>query len=75
MSARTAERSRREVFSAHADRSRLRRCPVCGRALELDHAEALALDARGRPEAPAPRSPAAEARRADSELVSGFALV
>jgi hypothetical protein len=70
-------RSRREVPAPHgADRSRIRRCPVCQWAIDQDHAEALAMAvARARAGAPPP-SPAPPGRSDEEELVAdGFVLV
>lgn len=70
-------RSRREIFLTHDDRARLARCPVCQRAIELDHEEALLMQAgrapaSARPPARAVTSPVDEPEAA---AVVGFALV
>jgi hypothetical protein len=70
-------RSRREIFLTHDDRARLARCPVCQRAIELDHEEALLMQP-DRTAAPAPPKASAVPPPVDepeATAVVGFALV
>jgi hypothetical protein len=65
------------VFAPHASQpSALRRCPICQWAIEQDHAEALAIHAKGKPRLsrlPADLAPEDDAQEAAA--VAGFALV
>jgi len=69
-------RSRREIFLTHDDRTRLARCPVCQRAIELDHEEALRIQACTRAPALPPASEApSPVDEQEAAAVVGFALV
>jgi hypothetical protein len=69
--------SRRDLFAPHASEPRaLRRCPICQWVMEQDHAEALAMHAKRKPDTS--RSPADLAQKRDAQeaaAVAGFALV
>jgi hypothetical protein len=70
-------RSRRGIPAPHdADRSRIRRCPICQWAVDQDHAEALDMDARVQAPAHPPAPPAAEGSDVDEDAaVLAFSLV
>jgi hypothetical protein len=71
------EHSRRGIPAPHdADRSRIRRCPICQWTVDQDHVEALAINARAqaKPLPPAPPPPnGSEVEEAAAVLA--FALV
>ncbi len=70
-------RSRRDIPAPHdADRSRIRRCPICQWAIDQDHAEALAMNAAATRARSLPPTAAPSNRSGDEEsVVADFALV